>query len=346
MKVLIMGMGAIGHSIAASINCDHIDVLVSSDIQIDSIESTDGKFKNKINQVFTYDNIETIDHDYLFVTLPYQYKIERMEQIKSLISPNTTIVYMPGNQGILAYMPSELAKHKTILFERVIHISRVEEYGKSVNIYGTKNNMHIYTSADVNNAEFETLFPHVDNLMYHEHSLDIVMISSNAVIHNPRTYRAFFKENMIGEEFFFYTTWTDEDSETFIKMEQEIMAINSAIEKERDITIDFYSMFDHFGTSNENPVASELTHNISTAPSFQAIKFYAETRKDLAKNRYIVDDMVIGLHFYIELAKRFNVETPMLKAMYDNGKAFVETLPEEERPTYEYPLNLDVLFQR
>ncbi len=39
MKVLIVGMGAIGHSIAATIKASEIDVLVSKEVEIDTISS-------------------------------------------------------------------------------------------------------------------------------------------------------------------------------------------------------------------------------------------------------------------------------------------------------------------
>ncbi len=341
MKVLIMGMGAIGHSVAATIQNCEIDVLVSKKIEMLEIQSVDGKYKNKINQVLTYDDIKEINHDYLFVTLPTQYKIERMEQIKNIINKNTKIVYMPGNQGILSYMPKEVLHHETILFERVIHVSRVNEYAKSVNIMGTKANMHIAYTDGVDSEEFESLFPQVTNFISDHKLIDILMVSSNPVIHNPRTYRAFSKEKLYQKEFLFYNTWTDEDSELFIKLENEVIAINKAIEKKHEIEINYYSMFEHFKVDELNPNVEQLTNNIANSPALKKITFYASSPAELAFNRYIVDDMIIALKFYRELAIKYQVNTPLMDDMYLFGTSLVREVDAKFLESIDYKLDLN-----
>lgn len=337
MKVLILGMGAIGHSVAATINASEIDVLISKKVEMDEISSIDGKHKNKINQVYTYETIQQIDHDYLIVTLPYRYKITRMEEIKHLISKNTTIVYMPGNQGISCFMPQELNDNPIVLFERVIHISRTAEYAKTVNIKGTKANMHIAYSNNVKVDEFESLFPLVTNFISDHNLVDIAMVSSNSVIHNPRSYRAFKHENLFNQEFMFYETWTNKDSQLFIDLEKEVFAIIAAFEKKTARKINYYDMFTHFRVDPINPSVDELTENISKAPAFQGISFFAANEQELAMNRYIVDDMVIALNFYQELAKKLGVETPTMKKMYEYGVELINKVEENyiEKITYK-----------
>ncbi len=343
MKVLILGMGAIGHSIAATINAEEIDVLVSKEMDMKEISSLDGQHSNKINHVYTYDTIETIDHDYLIVTLPYRFKILRMEQIKGLISPKTTIVYVPGNQGISCFMPEELNENPTVLFERVIHISRTSEYGSVVNIKGTKENMHIAYSENVDVEKFETLFPLVTNFISNHSLIDIALVSSNAVIHNPRTYRAFKHEKLFNKEFMFYETWTNEDSQLFIDLEKEVFAIIEAFEKLTNTEINYYDMFTHFNTDRNNPCADELTHNISKAPAFQGITFFAANEQELAMNRYIVDDMIISLQFYMSLAKHLNVDTPTMDKMHEFGKSLVNKVEEDFIDQITYHINFGQL---
>lgn len=339
MKVLIVGMGAIGHSIAATIKASEIDVLVSKEIEIDTIASSDGAYENKINKVYTYETLGEIDHDYLIVTLPYRYKIVRMQQIKGLISKNTTIVYVPGNQGISCYMPHELCDNPTILFERVIHISRTNEYGKTVNIKGTKANMHIAYTENVKVGEFEQMFPLVTNFISDHSLIDIAMISSNSVIHNPRTYRAFKHEKLFNQEFMFYETWTDKDSQLFIDLEMEVFAIIDAFEQKTKADVNYYDMFTHFRTDPKAPKLEELTTNISKAPAFQGIGFFAANAQELAMNRYIVDDMIISLHFYMQLAAKLNVETPTMNKMYEFGVKLVNEVEENYVEKLIYPLD-------
>lgn len=341
MKVLVMGLGAIGHTVVATVKADQIDVLVSKKIDITTIASTDGKYENKVDNVYTYNEMEVIDYDYLFVTLPYQYKINRVKEVLPRVTERTTIVFIPGNQGILSYMPEEIYKHEIILFERVIHISRTEEYGSLVRITGTKENMHIAYSKGVNKSEFEALFPQVTNFMSDHHLIDISMVSSNAVIHNPRTYRAFKTEKLFGEEFYFYKTWTDEDSDLFIKLEKEVMAINQAIEVKEGFKIKYYSMFQHFGVDEENPSASELTKKIANNKAFETITFFAANESELAMNRYIVDDMVIALRFYRALAKAYKVQTPLMDYMYEFGTSLLNTIEKDLIEKYNFELNIN-----
>ncbi len=336
-----MGLGAIGHTIAATVQAEQIDVLVSKKIDISTIASTDGKYENKINNVYTYEEMDEIDYDYVFVTLPYQYKISRVKEVLPRISNRTSIVFIPGNQGILSYMPEIVYSHKIILFERVIHIARTEEYGSLVRITGTKENMHIAYSNGVDREEFEALFPQVTNFMSDHHLIDISMISSNAVIHNPRTYRAFKHQKLFGEEFYFYQTWTDEDSELFIKLEKEVMAINNAIEAKEGFKIKYYSMFKHFGVDEENPNAAELTEKISKNQAFESITFFAANESELAMNRYVVDDMVIALRFYRVLAQKYQVKTPLMDYMYDYAKVLLNTIEKDLIKKYDFELNID-----
>ncbi len=341
MKVLVMGLGAIGHTIAATIKASQIDVLVSKSTDISVISSTDGKYENKINNVYTYEELTVIDYDYLIVTLPYQYKINRLNEVLPRVSKQTTIVFIPGNQGILSYMPEEIYQHEIVLFERVIHIARTEEYGSSVRITGTKKKMHVAYSKGVNKKEFEGLFPQVTNFISDHHLIDISMVSSNAVIHNPRTYRAFKNEKLFGQEFYFYKTWTDEDSKLFIELEKEVMAINQAIEKKESFKIKYYSMFEHFDIDEKSPDATELTKKITTNKAFETITFFAANESELAMNRYVVDDMVIALNFYRELAKKYAVDTPLMDYMFAYGDKLLNTIEKDLAQKYHFKLNLN-----
>ena len=127
MKVLIIGLGSVGHSIAARLrNTDEIDVLVSKESEITEIKDQNGE-GNIINNVYDYDNLPIKTYDLIFLTLPNKYKINRTKQIKDII-PSSNVCVVPGNQGIIEFLDkSFVGNHNMILFERVPYITRINK---------------------------------------------------------------------------------------------------------------------------------------------------------------------------------------------------------------------------
>lgn len=315
-RVLVCGLGAIGHSIVATLNCEQIDVLISKEVEMEEIYSKQLNLGNKINNVYTYQSIEKIDHDMLIITLPYRFKISAMEKIVKMISANTTIVIVPANQGILSYLPVEIHQHPLVLFERVPHISRVGEYGKTVNIYGTKEDMHMSFLNDAKIEKIKDAFPLLNELIIHNNSLDISLITSNAVIHSARIYELFKLNNNYDNDLLFYREWTNQASEIFIKLEEEVLNLIIEIENQKNIKIDYYDMLTHFGVDVKSPNNELLTYNIQNDEAFKPIRFYVENQKQLAENRYVVDDMVIGIRFYLTLAEKYKVKMPVFEELH------------------------------
>ncbi len=341
-KILICGMGAIGHSIAATIKADQIDVLVSNKKEMDFVYSEQLQMGNNINEVFTYETIGEIDYDMMILTLPYRFKIAVMNKILPKISKQTTIVIVPANQGILSYLPTEIYNYKLVLFERVPHISRVKEYGKSVNIYGTKSKMNLALVNGANHKEIIETFCCLEEVIIHENAMDISLITSNAVIHSARIYNLFKDESNFAKNIRFYFDWTDADSELFIKLETEVLQLIKVIENKTKEKIDYYDMLTHFGVDKNNPNASELTKNIQNDEAFKPIVFRAENPNDLAQNRYVVDDMLIGIDFYLALAKKYQVELSSFMKVNQWAKKLVEsTNPEIIKELKTYKLNVE-----
>ncbi len=341
-KILICGMGAIGHSIAATIKADQIDVLVSNEREMDFVYSEQLQMGNKINQVFTYETIGEIDYDMMILTLPYRFKISVMNELLPKITKQTTIVIVPANQGILSYLPAAINNYKLVLFERVPHISRIKEYGKLVNIYGTKSKMNLALVNGASEKEIIETFCCLEEVIIHENAIDISLITSNAVIHSARIYNLFKNEGNYAKDIRFYFDWTDADSELFIKLETEILQLVKVIECKLQIQIDYYDMLTHFGVDVNKPSAKNLTINIQNDEAFKPIVFRAENAKDLAQNRYVVDDMLIGIDFYLALAKKYQVELPTFMKLNKWARGLVETTnPEIIAELNTYQLNVE-----
>ncbi len=316
-KVMICGLGAVGHSIAATINAEQIDVLISKEQEIKEIYTKQLGLGNKIDNVYTYETIDQIDHDVLIITLPYRFKITVSQMILPKVSAETTIIIIPANQGILSYFPKEIQKHPLVLFERVPHISRVDEYGKTVNVFGTKEIMNISFVNGADKNKVAELFPLVKEMIIHDNQMDISLITSNAVIHSCRVYELYEENNNYDKTIRFYYDWTDRSSELYIKLEQEVFNLIDEIEMANQTSINYYDMLTHFGVDKNNPTCHALTTKIQNNKSFQPITFYAKDKAELAENRYVVDDMIIGMRLYLELGKKYNVAMPTFKLLFE-----------------------------
>ncbi len=328
-KVMICGLGAVGHSIAATINAQQIDVLISKEHEVKEIHAKQLGLGNKIDNVYTYETIEKIDHDVLIISLPYRFKITVSKEILSKVSEKTTIIIIPANQGILSYFPKEIKKYPLVLFERVPHISRVDEYGKTVNVFGTKEVMNISFVNGADKDKVAKLFPLVKEMIVHDNQMDISLITSNAVIHSCRVYELYEENDNYDQTVRFYYDWTDRSSELYIKLEQEVFNLIDEIEKVNQMKLDYYDMLTHFGVDKNNPTSQALTTKIVNNKSFQPITFYAKDSADLAQNRYVVDDMVIGMRLYLKLGEKYNVKMPTFELLFDWAcKLVAESQPE------------------
>lgn len=317
-KVLIMGMGAIGHTIVTSLDDKKVEITAatSSYVDIDYIENNLGD-KKSVSNVVTYDILEqNCDYDIIFLALPYRHKISRMKQLEKVIRPNTTIVILPANQGAINYLPKNIqVTNPIILLERVPQISRLEEKYKKVNIFGTRTDLKM---AGVNGADpllLSEIIPYMTDIQVYENPLAISLISSNAVIHTCRLISLFKeRDDMYGVDFGFYSEWTEDDAKLLIEMEDEVFALVDEIEAQDKVDINFYDMYTHFGI--EPVTIPVVIEKISTNSALAPIRFKVEDKYDLMKNRYLVDDAILGLNYYIQLGKKYGITLPKMEMVH------------------------------
>lgn len=316
MKILVMGMGAIGHSLVAnSPESVIVDVLVSNYVTEGEVTDTNGN-SHEINKCYTYNTINKIDHDYLLVTLPFRYKISRLMEIKDKISPQTTLVIVPANQGMYNFIDIKLReRNPMILLERVPFISRVVDHHKSVKIFGQRDDMHVCAVNNANIELFKDTFKFFGNLCNHRSPYEISLISSNASLHTSRIYDLFEHTNNYNKEVLFYEEWTEFAANLFINLENEVLAIKDAIEQEYNLNLHVYDMYEHFKI---HPVTTEnVVTKLSTFNGFLGISFYAKDQHDLISNRYLVDDCILGTYYFIKLGEKYHVKTDNFKLIYN-----------------------------
>lgn len=330
-NVLVMGMGAIGHTIVASLDDTKVEINIatSSPVEVDYIENNLGD-RSKVSNVITYEQLEvSCDYDIIFLTLPYRHKISRMKQLKKVINKDTVIVLLPANQGAVNYLPKSIqVNNPIILSERVPQISRINEKFKSVNVFGTRNDLMMVGKNGADPLILSEIIPYLDQIQILNNEFEISLISSNAVLHTSRVYNLYAKtvENY-GKEFGFYTEWTEEDGELLIAMEDEVLELKNKIEQVEGLEINLYDLFKHFDI---NPKTGKVAaERISSNGPLSNIRFSAIDEDDLMKNRYVVDDAVLGIHYYLELAKKYDINMPHLQMIFDWAVDFVKPYVKE-----------------
>lgn len=324
MEILVVGLGNIGHSMVSMIDLEdvNVDTVTTKGEKVKQIKNNLGK-NYSIRNNYSYDTLEKRDYDYVIVTLPYIQKIKRMEQIKDKISLKSTIVILPANQGTFNYLPEELtSNYNFILMERVPFISRIEEKNVSVNIYGTRNDLRFTTIGNVNIEEYKKLYKCFEGLIELPHIDDISFISSNATLHTARVYNLYKNNENYGKELFFYKDWQIGDSELFVDLENEILSIANHKAKLDNRENNVYDMFTHFKIKTKKP--DEVQEKISNYPAFQSILFKQESKEDLVKDRYFVDDILLGLGFYLEVANKYEISVPNILKIYTWGVKMVK----------------------
>lgn len=317
MEILIVGLGAIGHSMVSSITNKEVkvDTVTTNGDTVKSIENNLGN-SFKIRNNYTYENLPKYDYDFIIITLPYRQKISRIYQIEDKISPKSTIVITPANQCVFYYLPKKIQEQNNfILLERVPQISRVNEKNKSVNVLGTRTDLRYATKGNVNIEEFINIYSYLKDMVRLPHIDDISLISSNATIHTVRLYNLFKDNNNFDKDIAFYKDWTLEDAELFIMVENEIIDIanQKAILENRKNNV--YDMYTHFKI---DPITKEnVKDKISNNPSLNKIIFKVKDKNDLIENRYFYDDILIGIYSFIQLGKKLNVKTTNLEMIYN-----------------------------
>ena len=185
--------------------------------------------------------------------------------------------------------------------------------------------MHYSATYNLDNKlqdDLKYLMPGINEWIPHSSPFDIELISSNATLHTARIYNLFKDGNNFDKDIRFYVDWDDETSELFMNLELEVLKIKDAIEKKDNITIDLFDMFTYFNV--KDITIANVKKGVPTFPPFQSINFYAKDKEDLKISRFLVDDCILGIDVYLELASKYNVDTPNFKMINDWAKDFVK----------------------
>lgn len=285
------------------------------------VKDINGKrYNSDINVISSNPKDATADCDILFFCLP-GFAIETtLETIKPYVE-NKIVGSVVCSTGFFFAAHKILGdKARLFGFQRVPFIARTVEYGHSANLLGYKPEVAI---AVENITDAEYFRNQVEQLCFTPTKLlashyEASLTNSNPILHTGRLYSMWkdWRGELYDHNILFYKEWTDEASQLLIDMDSEFMKLLDVLPVTQGA---IPSLLEYY----ESHDATSLTKKISSIPAFQEIK---SPMKEVDggwvpdfESRYFTEDFPYGLGIILELAKKKNIQTPILNVVNDWG---------------------------
>ncbi len=245
---------------------------------------------------------------------------EVLTQIKAYISSAMLVGTVVSSTGFffqaLEVLPDDIPLFG---FQRVPFISRVEKYGHSANLLGYKSLHKIAIEQAMDKSgiakKLSELFQGPFEVL--ENHLAVSLSNSNPLLHTARLYTMFKDGDVLYDKNpLFYADWTDEASETLIRMDaefQELLLKTGLSAGSITPILEYYESHD----------AISLTRKIQSIPAFKTISspMIQENRGyriDL-ESRYFTEDFMFGLKYIYDLTGKYDIDAPMIVTVYNWG---------------------------
>lgn len=205
-------------------------------------------------------------------------------------------------------------------FQRVPYIARTTEYGHAVNLLGYKPQLAVAVEHVADREAFRQLIEHLwdtPTCLLASH-YEASLTNSNPILHTGRLYSMWkdwdgtpFDHNIL-----FYREWNDAASQQLIDMDAEFMRLLDALPVTKGA---IPSLLEYY----ESHDAQSLTQKIRSIVAFQCI---TSPMKEVAggwipdfSSRYFTEDFPYGLRLIVELARKKQVDTPILEKVLEWG---------------------------
>ena len=328
MLICICGGGALGHVCAGVLSSEpnvSVNVLTGNpnlwNKDIEVFDCNGKTYLGKINRISNNAQDVIPNADIVFLSLP-GYAIENeLETIKPYLLEKTVVGSIVCSTGFFFFAHSILGtKSKLFGFQRTPFIARVKEYGKSANLLGYKSEVAIATE---NISDVEDFRKIVESLWRTPVQLlnnfyEVSLTNSNPILHTGRLYSMFcgLEDHVFDHNIPFYDEWTDEASETIIKMDSEFFLLLEKLQVGKDAILPLLQYYESFD-------AKSLTQKIRSIKAFHGIMSpMVEVQNGWVadfKNRYFTEDFPYGLKHIWELSKHHGIDTPMIDKVYGWG---------------------------
>lgn len=335
-NITIIGAGNIGSAILAILSQrENISVTVYSTkkhLWSDSLKykkiNSNSEWKT-VKGFYVTDKLEEAvkNANQILITLPSFMREKFMSDIKAYINPDALIVFIPGCGGIEFFCRELIEKNYRIIgFERVPAVSRIKEYGKSVE-FECKKSLRI---AGLNLSSDE--MKDICEIFSYEFGFEFIPLSNylavtltpaNPIMHPARLYSMFKDKNknsIIDHNILFYGEWDNETSKCLLKCDEELQELCSIIGVD-----EVKSLKEHY----EAYTAEQMTEKLKSILSFKNI--YAPLKCDCLGNfkvdlesRYFMEDFPFGLFIIKGLCDICNVKADMIDAIINWYLSFVD----------------------
>ncbi len=201
-------------------------------------------------------------------------------------------------------------------FRRVPYIARVGQYGKSVDILGSKNELHIATENLP--ATFCSLWAKWLNtqVVRLNNWLEAALSNSNPILHPSRLYGLWHDWNsniVYPEQKYFYRDWDNLSSEIYISCDKELSCLCSKLGVTMPSVLEYYESTD----------AVSLTRKLQSIEAFRTIKAPMKAAENGwipdFSHRYFQEDFPFGLQLIKDLSLENNIPTPTIDIVLEWG---------------------------
>ena len=327
INICICGGGSLSHVCAgflASQNNISVNILTqhpekwSKSIVVTDLH--DKEYKGDLKTISSNPEEAVKDCHIILLCLPGFAIEDTLLKIKPFVS-NTIVGSIVCSTGFFFNAHTILGdKQKLFGFQRVPFIARTKKYGESASLLGYKKQIAIACENIDDTEQFRKFVKQVwstETKLLHSY-LEASLTNSNPILHTGRLYSMW--KNWNGECFdhniLFYEDWTEDASETVIKMDREFMSIIDVLPIEKSTIaplLEYYESFD----------AKSLTEKIKSIEAFHGITspmlLTAGGWIPDFTSRYFTEDFPFGLRYILEIAKNNNIPVPFMTQVYEWG---------------------------
>ena len=341
MKICICGGGNIGHVVAGFVAAQgrHEVLLLTRHPELWShrltVETPNGiTYTGQLYGVYK-DAVNAVSEaDIVLLCLPGYAIRSTLLQIRGFLQPHAAVGSVVSSTGFFFQALELLPKEQPLFgFQRVPFISRITEYGHSARLMGFKDslNMAVEHSKDKEqlcNVLADILQTPITLLASH---YEASLSNSNPLLHPSRLY-SLWKDWKKGTTYnrvpMFYEEWTDEASQLYIEMDNELQALLRYLPVSPG---SIATVLDYYDSSD----AESLTRKLRSIEAFKGIPSpMKQTEEGFVPNlqsRYFTEDFPYGLAFIHRLAHEKGTPSPTIDKILEWGNSITASKPQ----TYE-----------
>lgn len=318
-NICVCGGGNISHALGGTLsyNGHTVNIFTRNPKKwnkIINVKNPELEYNGKISKISDDPKDVITNCEIVIISVPIYAIDSILNKIKPYLTNDMTIIGIPGR--LYSQFYKGLENINQIYLLRTPYISRITEYGSQVTITGFCYGDLNYWSNNFEKSEviLNHLFPF--NLVKIKNIMSIDIVNSNTILHPSRLYALFKDTKEYTHEPLFYGDWDLNSSNILVECDRElqqlIFAINNRLSKDK---VYVKTILQHYECSDEN----ELTKKIKNIKAFTKptpmIKINDKYYCDY-KNRYITEDIHIGLKYVLTLATKYNVSIPKIKEIY------------------------------